>query len=380
MTTSTADLRIPDLGEGVDEGTVIALLVAVGEHVVAGQSVLEIETDKVTLEIPAPRAGTISDLCVSVDSLVHPGDVVLRMTDDVVAVATTEKLTLSPLAQPTMCTPEPEQAAPAQASASVIPAGPAARREARQLGVDIATISGSGPGGRIVRDDVRGYVRKTMNTGASATAQYQQPALPELSAFGTVRRQPMSRLERASARNLVRSASLIPHAWVAINADVTQLEKARKRMRAEQASDAPPLTLSAILTKTLALAMSKYPKFNAAIDTSTDEIVYREYVNVAVAVDTERGLLVPVVRTVNELSIIEIARELQRLSESARNDQLTPASLTGGGMTLSNLGQFGVSAIQPIVSWPQPAILGVAAATDVVVANNDGLRRGANYR
>ncbi|MGR8918766.1 MAG: 2-oxo acid dehydrogenase subunit E2, partial [Gammaproteobacteria bacterium] len=249
-------------------------------------------------------------------------------------------------------------------------AGPAARREARQLGVDITAVAGTGRRGTTTKDDVRRHVRARLE--ADAAGGTTAAALPDLAAFGPVRREPMSRLALTAARNLDRSASIIPHAWVMRRADVSLLEQARQRFRASQPAADAPLTLTALLCAALALTLRRFPRFNAAFDPATGELVYREYVHLGVAVDTERGLLVPVVRDAADRSVPALAAELQTLAQAARAGTLTRTQASGAGMTLTNLGGMGVNGIQPIVNWPEVAILGVAAGERHAVPGEDG--------
>jgi pyruvate dehydrogenase E2 component (dihydrolipoamide acetyltransferase) len=376
-----ADLRIPDLGEGVEQGVVIALLVQAGDTVLAGQGVLEIETDKVTLEVPAPRAGVVEEVCVAVDALVQPGDVVLRMRDDAGPTLNVSGAdTIQPFVPRAAAVPAPAtqptprtHVASLAVQAAALPAGPSARREARQLGIGIGDVKGSGARGRISASDVRRHVRDIMQSAAS-TSPPPVVELPDLSAFGAVKRVPLSRVDKVTARNLTRSAAMIPQAWLEHRADVTELETLRRRVRKAQPPQQAPMTLTAILCKAMAHAMTEFPRFNAAIDEQSQDIVYREYCNIGVAVDTPEGLMVPVVRDVAARDLPAIADELQRLSIAARDQQLQPGELRGAGITISNLGALGVSAIQPLVNWPEAAIIGVAAAQEVVFSHGQGFR------
>jgi len=403
-----SELRIPDLGEGIEEGTVTAVLVAVGDVLEPGQSVIEIETDKVTLEVPAPRGGTIAAIEVSAAQVVRPGDLVLRLAaapaeppgDPVVAgereaarqgrpgatdpgascggprvgtqrVAAADAASGARPAPDAVARPgrgdghgDGERPPAAPAPYRPLPAGPAARREARELGVDLAMVPASGPRGRITREDVRRHVRALCADNPSSAASSDAPAappLPDLAAHGPVRREPLSRIERTTAANLTRAARSVPMAWVAREVDVSALEQARRRLRAQQTPDAPPLTLTSVLCKALAVAVQEQPRFNAAFDAAGEAVVYRGYVNIGVAVDTPRGLLVPVLRDADRLDIRAIAAVLSGLSSAARDGTLGAAELRGAGITVSNLGALGVDAMQPLVNWPEAAILGVSA-------------------
>lgn len=367
---SAVPLRLPDLGEGVEEGVVVALRVAPGDTVVAEQIVLEIETEKVTVEVPAPRAGVIHKLCVGIDDRVHPGDVVLELdagpgTDqvepeiavDVDAVSETSAVLLP--ADPTAR--DAPQVAVAERH-DIVPAGPGARREARELGVDIAAVAGSGPDGRISTQDVRRHVRNGVGVVASGgNSESTGLPLPDLARYGAVRREAATRIQRATATNLARAASIVPHAWVTRRIDVTALESSRRALRQAADADAAPLTLTAVLCKAVAVLLTEMPRFNASWDERTNEIVYREYVHVGVAVDTPAGLFVPVIREADHTSIAVIAERLYVLSASARASRLEPAAMGGAGITITNLGGLGVEVLQPIVNWPEAAIVGVGA-------------------
>ncbi|MEQ8494350.1 MAG: 2-oxo acid dehydrogenase subunit E2, partial [Gammaproteobacteria bacterium] len=209
---------------------------------------------------------------------------------------------------------------------------------------------------------VRHYVRSRSTGRPPDAGTVGTPVpLPDLDAHGPVRREPLSRIERTTAANLARAASAVPMAWVARDVDVSSLEQARRRLRAQREPGAPALTLTSVLCKALAIAVREQPRFNAAFDAVGEAVVYREYVNIGVAVDTPRGLLVPVLRDADRLDIRGIAAALSELSAAARDGTLAAADLRGAGITLSNLGALGVDAMQPLVNWPESAILGVSA-------------------
>ena len=370
----TADLKIPDLGDGIDEGVIISMLVNVGDSLRADQPVLEIETDKVTVEVPASRNGTIDAIFVEVDQTVKPGDLVMRLTvDDEESSAAVTPIAASavPETPPVESSIDRKQAPSATPVAPLntgktIAAGPSARREARELGVDLSRIVDAGHQGRITRDDVRDHVRSkhhAAGAGRSEKGGRQLPrVLPDLAAFGEIRRERLSRIERVTASNLARSTAIVPHAWLERKVDITELEAARRRFRERQPPATPGLTVTAILCRAIATLLSELPRFNAAFDDVDNEIVYRDYINVGIAVDTERGLVVPVVRGADQLDLMQTVSAIAELSAGARENSLDASALRGAGFTISNLGGLGVSGIQPIVNWPEAAILGVAAA------------------
>ncbi len=384
------DLIIPDLGEGVDEGTVIAIRVGVGETIEPDQIVLDVETDKVTLEIPSALAGVIREICVATDAAIRPGDVFARLEPaaadtanpapppapdaeaEVVRLPT--PLPASAAERAPTTTPFPPSADPAPHRGARVKAGPAARREARQLGADITSVRGTGRRGAITKDDVRRHVRGRLTASGEPPVAGNAPVpLPDLASFGPVRRVAMTRIEQATARAMDRAARVIPHAWIVQHADVTELERARRAFRAEQSSADAPLTMTAVLCRVVALALTRCPRFNAAIDEQTHELVYRDYVNVGVAVDSERGLVVPVIRNASDLSIGEIALELSALAAAARENSLDAGQLRGAGITITNLGGIGVTGIQPIVNWPEVAIIGVASLDEYPAACAGGI-------
>ena len=374
---SISPLRIADLGEGVEEGVVVAVKVSAGDKLAPEQVVLEIETDKVTIEVPAPRAGSVHRVCVAVDEVVHPGDVVIELQaddDTVPTEVTADAASATEAAEtdtamparidrtPPVASPNVAQEITADTTAdmAVVPAGPGARREARELGVDIGAVDGSGVAGRISRDDVRRHVRASVaQVPAVAAPPDRGPALPDLGRYGPVRQVPATRIERSTARNLARAATVVPHAWVTRQIDLTQLEKARRALRSRREQEAAPLTLTAIACKAIAVLLLEMPRFNAAWDDAGEAFVYRDYVHVGIAVDTPAGLLVPVVRDADQKPIESIAGDIATLSKQARGGELEPAALGGAGITISNLGALGVDSLQPIVNWPEAAIVGM---------------------
>jgi pyruvate dehydrogenase E2 component (dihydrolipoamide acetyltransferase) len=380
------NLQVPSLGEGVTKAAVAGVLVGVGDTVKSGQPLLEVETDKVTVEIPAEAGGTVDAIHVAVGDSVQAGAIFLTIT---LADAASAPPTPSapPKAEPAAAILAPvAQAAPAAAQPAPsalpgapeipsfshpegrrIPASPLSRRMARELGVEIGEVEGSGFRGRISVQDVKSHVRRQMESGPQSkqAAALLHPPLPDIAAFGPVQRQPLSRIGQVTSANMQRSWSQIPHAWLQDEVDITDLEAARQRYKAKVAQSGGSLTLTAILVKALASALAEFPLFNAVLDAEANEVVYREYVNVGVAMDTERGLLVPVVRNVGGKSLLRIAQELAELTGKARQNRLGMDDLQGAGFTLSNLGGMGLTGITPVVNWPQVAILGVAAGREL---------------
>lgn len=253
--------------------------------------------------------------------------------------------------------------APHNKNRQCLPAGPATRRLARELGVDLANISGSGHRGRIDKAAVKAFAKQALQQQATQSSgnPIQLPPLPDLNAFGPNTRQPLTGIQKATSRNISHSATRIPHAYLQRRIDITQLEQGRQQHKAHLKSEGCSLTLTALLCKIIGLANAQHPIFNSCLDEHSDEIIYREQINVGIAVDTPRGLLVPVINDIASQSVKEIAGAITQLSEKARAGKLQPADMKGGSVTLSNLGGLGASAVFPIVNWPEVAILGVGA-------------------
>ncbi len=260
--------------------------------------------------------------------------------------------------------PAPAPAQMPAADSSSIPAAPSARRLARELGVNIAEIQGSGPGGRISMDDVTAYARRLLSgAGVARPSAVSSEALPDFSKWGAIERKPMSGVRRTTAHRLTQAWNSVPHVFQHDRADITGVEVLRKRLSKKSEADGRgPITITAFLMKTLAAALRKFPQLNSSVDMRSDEIVYKQYVHIGVAVDTDRGLLVPVIRDVDQKDIFQIADEVAQAAEKARARKLSLDDMQGGSITISNLGSLGGGPFTPIVNWPEVAILGVARA------------------
>jgi pyruvate dehydrogenase E2 component (dihydrolipoamide acetyltransferase) len=443
------DFKLPELGENITAGDVVRVLVAPGDTVAKDQAVLELETDKATIEVPSNVAGTVKEIRVKAGEKIKVGQVVLTLDDGAGQPASKEAPAAAPdAAAPKTAAsgdagakpePQPEgapeegglsQKAPGQNEASggaaagaqraererdsgradlpdaqkadpepaskpkrgeVVdisrgarpaspagapaeepgaggpppPAAPSVRRLARELGVDIRRVTGSGTAGRISIEDVQAFVRTLLAGGGGASAP--GVPLPDFSKWGEVERKPMSNIRRKTAEHLSNAWTRIPHVTQHDKADITALEALRKQYgpRVEQAGG--KLTMTAIALKVVAGALSRFPQFNASVDMATQEIVYKKSIHIGVAADTPRGLLVPVIRDVDRKGIGELAAELAKASEKARAGKLGLDDMQGGGFTITNLGGIGGTAFTPIVNWPEVAILGVSrGATEPV--------------
>jgi len=365
------EFKIPELGENVAGGDVTRVLVSVGDTVARDQPVLELETDKATIEVPSSVAGVVTDVKVKPGDKVRVGAVVLTVTSSSIdALTPTPAAKVVPMpARPAPAAPAPPAAravAPGQLAAAAAAASPAVRRLAREIGVEIGAVHGSGPGGRISPEDVKEHARRILSSVGSAADALVAPRapagrrLPDFQKFGEVERQKWSNIRRTTAEHLAHAWTEIPHVTQFDKADVGALEQLRTQYKDRIAEEGGTLTITAMLVRVLATGLKKFPQFNASIDAERGEIVYKKYVNVGVAVDTDRGLLVPVIRNADGKNLTEIAVEVHRAAERARERKLTLEDMSGGSITISNLGGIGGTYFTPIVNWPEVAILGVS--------------------
>ena len=379
----TSIFKIPELGDGDISGIVVALAVKIGDTVRCGDSLVEVETEKAILEIPAEIDGVVEGFLVSLEQEVKQGEGFISITPLAKSDAETPVKTRCTEKTVEQETPSTRQAnedsthgksqqqsttvIPQSTSRQCLPAGPATRRLARELGVDLADISTSGHRGRLDKAAVKAFAKQALKqqqtqSGLPKTqTQTQATPLPNLDAFGQNTRQPMSGIQKATARNMSHAATRIPHAYLQRRIDITQLEQGRQQHKAQLKSEGCSLTLTALLCKIISLANARHPIFNSCLDEQSEEIIYREQINVGIAVDTPRGLVVPVINDISSKSVKDIAGAITGLSEKARAGKLQPADMKGGSVTLSNLGGLGASAVFPIVNWPEVAILGVGA-------------------
>jgi len=369
---------LPELGEGIHAGLVVKVLVAPGDRIAAEQAVVELETDKAVLEVPSPFAGVVAEVLVREGEEAAVGATLITVESDAqVGAPVAEEppatsppppspappadkaATASAAPAPPAAEPPATEPPPTTAPAAVpVPASPMVRRLAREIGVDIRQVRGTGPGGRITEADVKSHARDRTPQAAPALAAAEP--LPDFTRWGAVERVPLTTIRRRTAERLAQAWATIPHVTQVDEADITDLEGLRKRYgpRVEEAGGR--LTLTAILLKGVAIALQDHPDLNGSLDLAAGEMVLKRYYHLGVATDTERGLLVPVVRDVDTKNIEEIALALGELSERARQGKLTVEEMQGGTFTLSNLGGIGGTHFTPIVNPPQVAILGVS--------------------
>lgn len=400
------EIPLPELGENIEEGDVIRVRVAAGDRVEAGRPILDIEAGKATVEVPAPEAGVVGEVFVKEGETIRVGARILALTDDAPAPAP-KAAPPAPAAPPvgageapggpkpetgpaktadappgpapahedTPETPERPLAEPEAGDAARVAAAPAARRFAREIGVTLAEVRGTGPAGRVTIEDVKRHA-KQRNTGRATPAHcaLEPAALPDFSRWGPVRKEAMSRIRVETAEHLSRAWATIPHVTQFDKADATELEALRKRLAPRAEAAGGRLTLTAILIKLVAAALKIHPKFAASLDLARREIHFKTYSHIGVAVDTDRGLLVPVLRDADRKNILQIARELGALAGRAREGRLEPDDLQGGVFTVTNLGGIGGSFFTPIINAPETAILGVGRAVrEPVCGGPDGL-------
>ncbi len=354
-------LIIPEVGENVESGLVTQVMVSIGDTISKDQPIIELETDKATIEIPAQESGRISQILVQKGDSVKIGQVYLHLESDSELVQETPaepKPSTEPLRPEaeTRATNKKDPAFEATALTAKelmdVPAAPSVRRFAREIGIRIVDVPGSGEGGRIFKEDVKRYSKQLnekrdglAGPRAPQSAQGLAKALPNFSSFGRIRRDPMNAIRKKTIENLSIAHQAIPPVTAFDSADITALDELRK----SKSQGDLKLTLTPFLVAVLARALQEFPKFNASIDLDREEIIYKEYYNIGVAVDTERGLLVPVVKDVLNKSIETLAREIALLAEKARQKKIMPDDLAGGSMTLTNLGGIGGSRFTPIV-------------------------------
>jgi pyruvate dehydrogenase E2 component (dihydrolipoamide acetyltransferase) len=393
-----SEFKLPELGENVHQGDLVRLMISAGDKVSEGQPVMELETDKAVVEVPSSVSGVVKEVRVKQGEKVKVGQVIFTLEEGAsahqpqpVKQAPVEHMSEQHGARLAFQTaieaegkteeqalpPDPPQTRLADFSMPVqldkvagtehrdpVPAAPHVRRLARELGLDIHEVKGSGPGGRISEDDVKAHSKALLASMAQAPqSHFSQPQLPDFSKWGKVERVSMRGVRRKTAEHLWEAWTTIPHVTQQDKADITELEQLRARFapKAEQAGG--KMTVTAIALKVCAAALKVFPQFNASIDMAKDEIVYKQYINVGVAVDTDRGLLVPVIRDVDKKNIVELAAELTKASKKAKEKKLTADEMSGGTFTITNLGGIGGTGFSPIVNFPEVAILGLSRSS-----------------
>jgi len=393
------EFKLPELGENVHEGDLVRLMISPGGKVAEGQPVMELETDKAVVEVPSSVSGVVKEVKVKEGQKVKVGQLIFTLEggaapqpepvkhDPVEHVSgqTGARLAFQAAIRAEGKTEEealpPDQPLPASRPFAMpaqlgkvagtehrdpVPAAPHVRRLAREVGVEIQDVKGTGPGGRISEEDVKAHA-KALLVAAAATSQMAthvaEPALPDFSKWGKIERVSIRGVRRKTAEHLWEAWNTIPHVTQHDRADITELEQLRARFAPRAQEAGGKMTVTAIALKVCASALKVFPQFNASIDMTQEEIIYKQYIHIGVAVDTDRGLLVPVIHDVDKKNIVELAAELTQLSKKAREKKLTPQEMEGGTFTITNLGGIGGTGFSPIVNRPEVAILGLSRSS-----------------
>ena len=362
------DVKLPNLGEGADSGTVVNLLVKAGDTVTAGQGLLELESEKAVATIPAPAGGVVGQVFVKLGDKVSVGQRLL-------AIGETGSVAPAPAAAPVAKAPVAAQPAAVEAPIADLPpaqpgveptASPSIRRIARELGIDLTQVRASERGGRIVMSDVRAYIAQLQHLAAApkaapAAAVAEKPAVEsvDFSKWGEISKKPMSMLRKVIARRMTENWNAIPHVTQFDEADITALLELRKKFAPAYEAKGTRLTLTSFALKAVAATLKKHPIFNSSLDEVANEIVLKEYVHLGLAVDTDAGLIVPVLRDADKKSLLELSKDIEELAKKARDRKVSADELKGGTFTISNQGGIGGAHFTPIVNKPEVAILGL---------------------
>ena len=397
------EFKLPDLGEGIHEGEILKWHVASGDDITEDAPLVEVETDKAAVSIPSPRAGRIAMLGAEVGEIVSVGDVIVRIDDGQAqeepsgeARGEPNKAITSPAAKAEAA--EQNSGANLPRSNRPVPAAPATRRLAREMGIDLHQVRATGPAGRVSADDLKNFaktgakdpvttenapaigVQDQKQDQAAIAAQAARAAntipfldlepLPDFSQWGPVEHEPLRSIRRKVAHKMVTSMILVPHVAHMDEADVTELEAFRQRERQRRKDDGSRLTLLPFIVKAVTAGLRAAPNFNASLDPFKQELIYKQYFNIGIAADTGRGLVVPVVKETERKSIMQISAEIQDLAQRARDQKLQSDELRGGTFTVTNVGPLGGTALIPAINYPDVAILGMGRVQEKPVVRN----------
>ena len=384
-------IKVPDIG-GATDVDVIEILVKPGDEIAKDAPLVTLESDKASMEIPSPQGGKVVSIAIKVGDKVSEGDLILTLTAEGIAAApnpveselvkekpptvevaekipAVEKIVPNEKAPSAVLSSLPELKVEtpiltASPTSAAISAGPAVRRLARELGVDLSKVLGSGRKSRVSKEDLQDYVKQRLNEKSSAQG-FSLPEMPSIdfSQFGPVDTKPLNKIKRLTGVNLHRSWITVPHVTQFDEADITELDEFRKLETAATEKNGYKLTLLAFVVKVVSKALNQFPQFNASLDSSGQNLIYKQYCNIGIAVDTPNGLVVPVIKQVNQLSVADIAIQMAALSKKARDKALMPGDMAGGCFTISSLGGVGGTAFTPIVNAPEVAILGLSRSS-----------------
>ncbi|MEJ2542620.1 MAG: dihydrolipoyllysine-residue acetyltransferase [Calditrichaceae bacterium] len=371
------EFKIPELGENIESGTVVNVLVKEGDSVSAEQGLVELETDKAVAEVPSEIEGIVQEVLIKEGDQVEVGQVIMKIETKSSAPEQesvskqkqkSEEKQIEEKPESKVQSDERETSQTVQYSKprdpnALVPAAPSVRRFAREIGIDIHEVPGSGPAGRISVEDIKRY-SKSINAQRKASQTvfkgFEAEALPDFSKWGEVNPKPMNKVRETTAKHLSYAWATIPHVTQHDKADVTELEKLRKKFSKRVEEAGGKLTVTAILIKVIEYALKKFPQFNASVDMVKKEVIFKKYYNIGIAADTDRGLLVPVIKNVDQKNIVQISVELTEISKKARDRKLSLDEMQGGNFSISNLGGIGGTAFTPVVNSPEVAILGVS--------------------
>ncbi len=388
------DVRLPRLGEGADSGTVSTIFVKEGDTVKKDQSILELESEKAVASIPTPVDGTITKIHIKEGDEIRVGTLIFSVAENgsaasaSPAASTPEPTAEEPAPQEPPVEIRPEQTGSAE-PASQPPSGappatsPSLRRLAREIGLDLSKIRGTGNGGRILTADVRSYIQRLQNQGApkpsaaqpSAPAAKAPAASIDFSKWGNVEKKKMTSLRKAISNKMVESWTTIPRITQFDNVDVTDILALRKKFGKAYEKKGGHLTITPFIMKAVVETLKKHPAFNASLDEATEEIIYKNYYHIGIAVDTEQGLLVPVIRDVDKKSMLELSKELQEIAERTRQRKVSLEEMQGGTFSISNQGSIGGAHFTPIINKPEVAILGVGRGLLQPVVRNKKIQQ-----
>ena len=391
----TEEVRVPDIGD-FDAVDIVEVLVNPGDEVEVEDPLITLESDKATMEVPSPLAGRVVEVKVKIGDKVGEGAVIVVLESGEAATTVTpeepaEEEPSAPAPEPAKKQPEPQPEVPPKAPPAETPepsdlspapvdefphsttyASPAVRRYARQLGVDLNRVTGTGRKGRVLKEDVQAYVKKTLSQPpAEGSAALPEMPLIDFSRFGEIEREPLTRVQKISKVNVHRSWLHVPHVTQHDEADITEMDAFRRTHAEEAKTRGFNLTPVAFLMKAVVGALQQFPRVNSSLDPDGEHVILKRYYHLGIAVDTEQGLMVPVIRDVDQKGIMELARELAETSEQARQGKLRPDQIQGASFTITSLGGIGGTDFTPIVNAPEVAILGVSRAVKKPVWNGE---------
>ena len=395
------EIRLPELGEDILDADVLKVLVSVGDYVQENDSVLEIETEKATLDVPSEIEGYVTEIMVSTGQVIEVGQLLFVLSQESKLEAVPSKIPDTDTIRESSETQviesvssdfdrnsdianeefsesvevslvSPDELEEPDLSVRLGPsAAPSVRKFARELGVELDLVTGSGDGGRVTEDDIKLVVRRR-SLDVNPQPSNETKKMPDFSVFGDVNRVPMSRLRRTISRNMSLSWTTIPHVTLQHSIDITEMENIRQKYKAQAKEAGGQLTITVFMLKIVAAALKANPLMNCSLDPEKDEIIYKNYAHIGVAIDTERGLVVPVIRDVDKKSIIDLSVELTNLGARARKNELSLDDSQGGTFTITNLGGFGTEFFSPVINYPEVAVLGVGRSRQVPALQDDG--------